>query len=150
VRLNTLISIAIKNFQKGGFSMPYISPEVIQEAKQMDLLTYLQNYESQELVRFSGNVYCTRAHDSLKISNGRCVKRISSAVKIYFINFTIQPAATAHFFDLTFWHPTFPKRTPYDTEQTAEHAPKPKPHNVCKRRSAPPFWLLQLGFCTRR
>jgi hypothetical protein len=51
--------------------MPYIEPEVIREAKQMDLLTYLQNYEPQELVRFSGNVYCTRTHDSLKISNGK-------------------------------------------------------------------------------
>jgi len=51
--------------------MPYIDPEVILEAKKMDLLTYLQNYESQELVKFSGNVYCTRTHDSLKISNGK-------------------------------------------------------------------------------
>jgi len=51
--------------------MPYIDPEVVQKAKQMDLLTYLQNYEPQELVRVSGNVYCTRAHDSLKISNGK-------------------------------------------------------------------------------
>ncbi len=51
--------------------MPYIEPEVILEAKKMDLLTYLQNYEPQELVHFSGNVYCTRTHDSLKISNGK-------------------------------------------------------------------------------
>ena len=51
--------------------MPYIVPEVILQAKQMDLLTYLQNYEPQELVHFSGNVYCTRTHDSLKISNGK-------------------------------------------------------------------------------
>ena len=51
--------------------MPYIEPEVIAEAKKMDLLAYLQNYEPQELVRFSGNVYTTRTHDSLKISNGR-------------------------------------------------------------------------------
>lgn len=51
--------------------MPYIDPEVILEAKKMDLLAYLQNYEPQELVHFSGNVYCTRTHDSLKISNGK-------------------------------------------------------------------------------
>jgi len=50
--------------------MPYIDPEVIVKAKKMDLLTYLQTYEPQELVRFSGDVYCTRTHDSLKISNG--------------------------------------------------------------------------------
>ena len=51
--------------------MPYIAPDVIQEAKKMDLFSYLQNYEPQELVHFSGNVYCTRTHDSLKISNGK-------------------------------------------------------------------------------
>ena len=51
--------------------MPYIMPEVIAEAKQMDLLTYLQNYEPHELVRVGGNVYSTRTHDSLKISNGK-------------------------------------------------------------------------------
>jgi hypothetical protein len=51
--------------------MPYVTPEQIESAKQMDLLTYLQYYEPQELVRFSGNVYTTRTHDSLKISNGK-------------------------------------------------------------------------------
>ena len=37
----------------------------------MDLLTYLQNYEPSELVKVSGSTYCTREHDSLKISNGK-------------------------------------------------------------------------------
>lgn len=51
--------------------MPFIPPEVITEAKRMDLLTYLQHYEPHELVKFSGNTYTTRTHDSLKISNGK-------------------------------------------------------------------------------
>ena len=51
--------------------MPYVAPDQIKRAKQMDLLTYLQHYEPQELVHFSGNVYTTRSHDSLKISNGK-------------------------------------------------------------------------------
>ena len=51
--------------------MAYVSPEEIEQAKQMDLLTYLQNYEPQELVHVSGDTYCTREHDSLKISNGK-------------------------------------------------------------------------------
>ena len=51
--------------------MPYIAPEIITEAKRMDLLTYLRNYEPHELVKFSGNTYTTRTHDSLKISNGK-------------------------------------------------------------------------------
>lgn len=51
--------------------MPYIAPEVITEAKRMDLLTYLSEYEPEELVKFSSNTYTTRTHDSLKISNGK-------------------------------------------------------------------------------
>ena len=51
--------------------MPYIAPEVVQEVKKMDLLTYLKNYEPYELVHFSGNTYTTKTHDSLKISNGK-------------------------------------------------------------------------------
>ena len=51
--------------------MPYIAPEVITEAKRMDLLTYLREYEPGELVKFSSNTYTTRTHDSLKISNGK-------------------------------------------------------------------------------
>lgn len=37
----------------------------------MDLLTYLRMYEPENLVKVHGNVYCTRQHDSLKISNGK-------------------------------------------------------------------------------
>lgn len=51
--------------------MPYIEPKVIEQARQIDLLTYLQNFEPNELVRISGNNYTTRTHDSLKISNGK-------------------------------------------------------------------------------
>jgi len=50
--------------------MPYISSDAIREARQVDLLTYLQSTSPGELVRLSGNTYCTREHDSLKISNG--------------------------------------------------------------------------------
>lgn len=51
--------------------MPYISPEVIEQAHQIDLLSYMQAFEPGELVRISGNNYTTRTHDSLKISNGK-------------------------------------------------------------------------------
>lgn len=53
--------------------MSYIAPEVVQEVKKMDLLTYLKNYEPYELVHFSGNTYTTKTHDSLKISNGKWI-----------------------------------------------------------------------------
>lgn len=51
--------------------MPYIPPEVVEKAREMDLLTYLQSYEPEELIHVSGNAYSTRTHDSLKISNGK-------------------------------------------------------------------------------
>lgn len=51
--------------------MGYVTSEEIRQAKEMDLLTYLQNYEPDSLVRVTPNTYCTREHDSLKISNGK-------------------------------------------------------------------------------
>ena len=51
--------------------MGYVSQDDILQAKEMDLLTYLQNYEPNELLQLGPNNYCTRTHDSLKISNGK-------------------------------------------------------------------------------
>lgn len=51
--------------------MAFFSPETIEKARQVDLLTYLKACEPNELVHISGNHYCTREHDSLKISNGK-------------------------------------------------------------------------------
>lgn len=50
--------------------MKYIPPETLQEVKQIDLLTYLNRYEPFELVRVSNEVYSTKTHDSIRISNG--------------------------------------------------------------------------------
>ena len=54
---------------------PYvpIDPTVIEQARQIDLLTYLRDCEPGNLVKVKGttNVYCTAEHDSLKISNGK-------------------------------------------------------------------------------
>lgn len=50
--------------------MGYVPPELLEKAKQIDLLTYLKNYEPDELVKETNSQYCTRTHDSLKISNG--------------------------------------------------------------------------------
>lgn len=51
--------------------MPFFTPDVVDQVRRIDLLTYLQTYEPQELVHFSGHTYCTKTHDSLKISNGK-------------------------------------------------------------------------------
>ena len=50
--------------------MPFIPPEQLARAREMDLLTYLRCCESDELVSVGGNTYATKSHDSLKISNG--------------------------------------------------------------------------------
>jgi hypothetical protein len=51
--------------------MPYIDPKEVERVKQIDLLTYLQQCEPDELVRLGPDSYCTKTHDSLKLSNGR-------------------------------------------------------------------------------
>ena len=50
--------------------MPYYSREIIDKIRDIDLLTYLESYEPNELVKLNERMYSTREHDSLKISNG--------------------------------------------------------------------------------
>lgn len=50
--------------------MQYIPPEIVEKAKEMDVLTYLQNYEPNELVKVGNGTYSTKTHDSIRISNG--------------------------------------------------------------------------------
>ena len=47
---------------KGHFYYPLAAPACLRPQR---------NYEPQELVHVSGNTYCTREHDSLRISNGK-------------------------------------------------------------------------------
>ncbi|MGM9684478.1 MAG: toprim domain-containing protein [Eubacteriales bacterium] len=51
--------------------MPYLSQETIAKAREVDLFSYLKATNPNELVKCDGNEYCTRTHDSLKISNGK-------------------------------------------------------------------------------
>ncbi len=51
--------------------MPRIPQDRIEKAREIDLLTYLRNYEPYELVDYKNGTYSTREHDSLKISNGK-------------------------------------------------------------------------------
>lgn len=48
----------------------YINPEELKKVKELDILTYFQNYDPSSLVKIARNTYCTKDHDSLKISNG--------------------------------------------------------------------------------
>ncbi len=49
----------------------YYSSKLINNVKELDLLSYLKSYEPDELVKISKDNYCTKTHDSLKISNGK-------------------------------------------------------------------------------
>lgn len=48
----------------------YVTADQIERARQIDLVTYLKIFEPDNIVRISEGTYCTKEHDSLKISNG--------------------------------------------------------------------------------
>jgi len=50
--------------------VPYLESAEIERVKHIDLLSYLQHYEPDELIKVGANSYVTRTHDSLKLSNG--------------------------------------------------------------------------------
>jgi len=49
----------------------WVTQEQIERAKSYDLLSYLQAYEPDNLKKLGSDTYCTKEHDSLKISNGK-------------------------------------------------------------------------------
>lgn len=49
--------------------MPQVTKEQIEQAKEIDLLTYLRMFEPNNLKHIGSDSYCTVEHDSLKISN---------------------------------------------------------------------------------
>lgn len=49
---------------------PRVTKEEIERARQIDLLSYLEQYEPDELVQIAPGVHSTKSHDSIKISNG--------------------------------------------------------------------------------
>ncbi len=44
-------------------AVPYVTPDIIAEARKVDLFSYLQATDPNELVKCDGNEYCTRTHD---------------------------------------------------------------------------------------
>ena len=75
--MTTVAAGAFQNVPAAAFFVlevifiPGVSKEQIAKAKEWDLLSYLQTYEPQELKRCGPHEYCTRTHDSLKISHGK-------------------------------------------------------------------------------
>ena len=50
--------------------MKYVSQEQKRRIKQIDLLTFLKNYQPERLKKISHNTFCIKDHSSLHISNG--------------------------------------------------------------------------------
>ena len=50
--------------------MKHISKSKLKKIKEIDLFTYLQNFDTERLQKISRNTYCIKDHDSLHISNG--------------------------------------------------------------------------------
>lgn len=50
--------------------MKYYSKDIIEKVKKIDVLSYLSIFEPDNLIKYNHNTYCTKEHDSLKISNG--------------------------------------------------------------------------------
>lgn len=51
--------------------MPYVTPDLVAEARTVDLFSFLQSTDPQSLVKCGSDEYCTKEHDSLKISHGK-------------------------------------------------------------------------------
>lgn len=51
--------------------MAYVTREQLEQAREVDLLSYLRQAAPHELVPYGRNSYYTKSHDSLKISNGK-------------------------------------------------------------------------------
>lgn len=50
--------------------MKKYSKSTIDKVKKIDVISYLSIFEPDNLVKYNHNTYCTKEHDSLKISNG--------------------------------------------------------------------------------
>ena len=109
--------------------MTYYSKEVISQVKQIDLLSYLENNEPDELVLISRDNYKTKTHDSLKISNGKWfwfsrgiggVSALEYLIQVRehsFLQAVEKMLSFAQDFDLTFPSPSQKTETKKLTEQ---------------------------------
>ncbi len=68
--------------------MTGIDANVIEELKKISLISYLETCDPTNLVRVGVNVYSTKEHDSLRISNGKWMwwsRRIGGATALDYL-----------------------------------------------------------------
>ncbi len=51
--------------------MGYVTPEELQKAREVDAFSYLKTYMPGELIDLGNGEFCTKTHDSLKLSHGK-------------------------------------------------------------------------------
>ena len=72
-RLHTrLIDLLIRRVSyEGGVIIPRLTESQIEQAREVDLLSYLQTHAPHSIRKSGANEYCLVAHDSFKMSNGK-------------------------------------------------------------------------------
>ena len=110
----------------------YVTKEEIEQARQLDLLSYLQRYRPDELVKVTRGVYSLRSHDSLKISNGKWYRWSKGVGGVSALDYLVKVEGmpfvetVRHLCGCT-KHWPFPKTTPQPKE--------PRPFVLPKRHS---------------
>lgn len=98
-------------------SRRYVTKEEIEQARQIDLLSYLQRYKPDELVTITRGVYSLRSHDSLKISNGKWYRWASGVGGVSALDYLVKVEnmpfvdAVKHLLGCSIEYP-FPKTIP--------------------------------------
>ena len=107
----------------------YVTPQEIEQARQLDLLSYLQRYRPDELIKVTRGVYSLRSHDSLKISNGKWYRWSKGVGGVSALDYLVKVEdmpfveAVRHLCGCT-KHWPFPKTTPQPKEPKPFVLPK--------------------------
>lgn len=107
----------------------YVTKEEIEQARQLDLLSYLQRYRPDELIKVTRGVYSLRSHDSLKISNGKWYRWSKGVGGVSALDYLVKVEdmpfveAVRHLCGCT-KHWPFPKTTPQPKEPKPFVLPK--------------------------
>ena len=108
-----------------------VSPEQIERARRLDLLSYLQQYEPHELVHIGSGVYSTRINDSLKISHGKWFRWSTGVGGVSALDYLIKVRdmsfvdAVLHLCDCLRFEPPEKHFTPRPPEKPPFILPKP-------------------------
>ena len=67
------VTVGLLFLWEGRWNMVRVTTQQVEEARQIDLLSYFEKYRPDDLVRITAREYCTVEHDSLKMSYVMCM-----------------------------------------------------------------------------